>query len=485
MTNSGAYATIPVPISPGCAGAAVELGILGAALATGMLAFELGWLSPEQAAGGTALFLLCLDMLAWKRFDQGRHPCFLFLCILTLLQSGRALAYLFGQDAHPLRIAGVAPHPFDLTGGEAGTVLLCLSLSAFCIYAVCRWNYRPITPPSSLPVERYLPYLYLVFYGTLPIQLYKNYAYYQFIKHHGGYVYFWVHHADIVASVPLVVRALALLNGPAFLALFVFEKRKRWLYLTTIFYLASSIITLLTGFRGGVFALILVLWYVSRIKSSKKTKLLKVAALALILVVIGGMIKTIRENSEWSLADYAFAPFEFVRLEGDSIDVTSVAVKYDTIFGPYGLSYVWYDLQDAFVLRVQEDYIRGQRLPNDVTVFMNPVAFSRGKGEAGSYIAQMYLLGGVAGVTILSLFLGGGLHLLYRLSRRPRSLFIVASIMPVILLMPRGQLLDWASDLMKTGLIISILWCGWLLYCTIAWLIGRPIMRPQLTSEAR
>ena len=464
-------------------GAAFELSVLLILLGLGILAFELGWLLPAPAAAGAAIFLCCLDLLAWRNFDQGRHPCFLFLCVLTLLQSGRALAYLFGDGTQPLRIAGIAPQPFDLTHSEAGTVVLCLTLSALCIYGVCRWNYRSIAPPSNAPVARYLPFLYLVFYGTLPIQLYKNYSYYHFIQQHGGYLYFWTHHGDIVSSVPFIVRAIVLMNAPAFLAIFIFEQQKKWVYLATVAYFTTTIFTLLTGLRSSAFVLVLVLWYVAKIKSTKKSRMAALVALALLLVIVGGVIQTLREDEEASFSDYVFAPLEFVRLEGDSIDVTAATVKYDTTLAPYGLSYLWYDLQDAFALRSVHGYVKGERLPNDISVLLNPVAFSRGRGDAGSYIAQMYLLGGVAGVVVLSLLLGGGLHLLHRLSRDARSLFVVASILPVIILMPRGQLLDWASELLKTGILVTILWFGWLLYCTIMWLRGTPVLQDNVASS--
>jgi len=482
MNSSGLDTTESVPLSLAVPGAAIELCVLCTILGLGILAFEFGWLSPEQAAGSTAIFLLCLDVLAWRRFDQGRHPCFLFLCVLTLLQAGRSLAYLLGDGSHPLRIAGVVAHPFDLTRTEAGTVLLCLSLSALCIYAPCRWNYRRIPAPSAAPVARYLPFLYIVFYGTLPIQFYKNYSYYQFIQNHGGYLYFWTHHGAIASSVPLVVRAIALINAPAFLAIFVFERRRKWIYLATVSYLSSAVLTLLIGFRSGAFALVLVLWYVARIKSTRTTRLVVLAALAFALVLIGGLVQVVRENSEPEFSGYAFTPLEFMRLEGDSIDVTSVAVKYEKVLAPYALDYLWYDLQDAFVLRSVREYVKGQRLPNDVTVLLNPLAFSRGRGDAGSYLAQMYLLGGVAGVVVLSLLLGSGLHWLYRWSQDARSLFVVASIMPVIMLMPRGQLLDWASDLLKTSIFVAILWFGWLLYCTVLWLAGAPVLHGNDTA---
>ena len=468
-------------LSPFVPGAAIELCALLFLLGLGILAFQFDCFSAAQYGGSVAIFLCCLDLLAWFHFDRGRHPAFLFLCVLTLLQAGRSLAYILGDGSGLLRIAGIAPHPIDLMRSEAGTVLLCIAVSALCIYGVSRWNYRRIKPPSLEPVARYLPFLYIVYYGTLPIQLYKNYSYYSFIQQHGGYLYLWTNRGDIVTSVPFLVRAIVLLNAPAFLAIFVCEKRSKWLYLATISYFIASSFTLLIGYRSGVFALVLVLWYVARIKSAKKSKVMGLAALALLLVILGGVVQILREDSHATLADQVFAPIEFVRMQGNSIDVTAVAVKYRKILDPYALSYPLYDLRDAFVFTDLE-YARGQDLANDVSVLLNPIAFSRGLGVAGSYLAYMYLLGGIAGVVLLSLLLGGGLHVLYRFSRDARSLFVVASVLPAILLMPRGQLLGWASLVLKTGVSLVILWLGWRLYCAVQWLLAAPRVTSTTTD---
>jgi hypothetical protein len=151
------------------------------------------------------------------------------------------------------------------------------------------------------------------------------------------------------------------------------------------------------------------------------------------------------------------------------LDVTEVVVKYEARFAPHVASYLWNELQDAFVARDVRDYARGRRLSYDVTVFLNSTAFSRGMGTAGSYLAETYLLGGLAGVVVFSLLIGGGLHLLYRLSRNMVSLFVVAMMLPEVLLMPRGQLLDWLSVLLRSAISIGILALGWILYRSLIW----------------
>jgi hypothetical protein len=307
-----------------------------------------------------------------------------------------------------------------------------------------------------------------LFYATLPIQLFKNYRYYEYVQQHGGYLSFFINHGDIAASVPLFVRAIVLINLPAFVAIFIFERRKRYLYLATILYFAAASLVLLLGLRGGLFTLVLTLWYVASVKSTKRRRMVAVAALVFVLVLVGAVVGALREDPE-SLSTFAFAPIEFVTLQGNSLDVTEVAVKYRQVFAPYAASYLWTELKNAFVANDTTNYFRGRWLPFDVSVFLNRAAFELGSGTGGSYVAEAYVIGGLTGVVLISLLVGAGLHLLYRLSQNAIALFVVAMILPDVLGMPRGQLLDWLSVLMRSAISILILACGWLLYRTAIW----------------
>ncbi len=121
-------------------GGAVEvLGYL-ISIAAATVGFLMGWLSTNQAAVLTLFLLLSLLGLAWRRFDGGRHPCFFFLCMLTLFQAGRLLAYCAGDPADIFQITLMTAYPFDMSREVAGSVLLSIALSAICIYAPCRWN---------------------------------------------------------------------------------------------------------------------------------------------------------------------------------------------------------------------------------------------------------------------------------------------------------------------------------------------------------
>ena len=456
------------PISPSLPAATFEvLGYLGV-IGIGTLCFLLDWLQPNGAVVLVALLLGSLVVLSWKRFDQGRHPCFLFLSMLLLLQGGRLVTYCLGSEPDPLRIRVQTSYPFDISRGEAGVVLLCLALSAICIYAPCRWNYRRIAPPSDAKVRQYLPYLYLLFYGSLPVQVFKNYSYYQFAQEHGGYIYFWVNHGDFAASVGLWARLISLITLPAFVGIFVFETRKKFIYLATFCYFASSVLVLLMGSRMGPFGLVITLWYVAGIKSRKKSRMVPMLALALVLLLIGGVVQALREDSD-SVTTYALDPVMFVNLQGNSLDVTATAVKYRSIFAPYAGSYLWQELQNAFVPHDYQHYFRGRELSQDISVQLNAAAFAQGYGTAGSYLGEAYVIGGLAGVVMVSLLIGVGLQYLYHLSRNVLSLFLVVMLLPDVMGMPRGDLLDWLSVLFRTALFLVVLGLGWVLYRILIW----------------
>jgi hypothetical protein len=372
-------------------------------------------------------------------------------------------------------------HPFGLDRDEAGLVLLCLVLSAICIYIPCRWNYRPIRSFTDVATRRYLPYLYLVFYCTLPIQAFKNYRYYEYARGHGGYVLMYLNHGGLASSVPFFVRAISLITFPVFVAIFVFERNKRLLYIISALYFATAALVLLLGPRMGIFGLAITLWYVARVKNSKKTRIVALALIALLAIVAADLFQNLRDDPR-SISKYAFVPGQFLTLNFNSFDVTAVAVKYRHELGRYVYSYLLYELADAFVSPDVHAYFPGRRLSFDVTVLLNPIAFDQGYGTAGSYVAEAYLIGGVGTLIAISLLIGAGLHVLHLLSRNALSLFVVAMVLPDVLSMPRGQLLDWVSVLVRNGISVGLLVVGWKFYQVFAW--SKPSMRDQNPSLA-
>src|SRR5271167_1736848 len=131
------YRRLPIPA------AAFEVLIYLAVVAASSLAFLAGWMSVNAAVVLTVILLASLIVLSWVHLGQGRHPAFLFLCTLMLFQGGRLISYCLGVELEPMKVVAMESD-FVLTRNEQGIVLLCIALSAICIYAPCRWCYRPV-----------------------------------------------------------------------------------------------------------------------------------------------------------------------------------------------------------------------------------------------------------------------------------------------------------------------------------------------------
>ena len=436
----------------------------------GTLCFLLGWLSPNGACVLTVLLLSFLIVLAWKRFDQGRHPCFLFLCTLLFFQGGRLIGFCLGVTPDPFAIELFTPAPFSISREEAGIVLLAIVLSAICVYAPCRWNYRRIPPPGDQAVRRYLPYLYLVFFFTISAALVKNYLYFRYALDN-GYLAFFNDYYRLAATVPLPVRLIALLDLPVFIAIFVIEKRKKRLWTITALYFGVAGLYLATGSRGGTLSLALALWYVARIKSSKRTRILVPALLVAILICVAVAVDASRESAAGE-PYYILGPSEFIAQQGNSLNVTELAIKYKDLFGSHIGSYLFNDLWGAFVPSDISRYVPGGYLSWDMVVFLNPSIAGKGYGTGGSYLAEMYLLGGLGGVVVLSLLLGYGLNLIYACGSNAWALIVVALILPDVFMMPRGDNLAWSSTLMRNAILFCPLLAGWWLFSLLSSLRG-------------
>ncbi len=429
----------------------------------GTLCFLLDWLTPIAAAALTVILMGVLIVLAWNRFDQGRHPCFLFLCMLMFFQGGGLLAYCLGADNDPLRVQAMAPNPFYVSRNEIGVVLLSLALTAICIYAPCRWNYRRVDPPEDFEVRRYLPYLYLVFFAALPVQVFKNYRYYQYVQEQGGYAFIFVNHAALAATVPFLVRLIPLITFPAFVAIFVFERRKKYLFLVTVLYFLTASFILLLGSRMATFTLIVALWYVTRMKSSGPPRILRLALLVIALMVVANLINVARSGSDIEKVS-EIGPMAFIMQQGASLSVTEIAVKYREVFRPHIVSYLFHDMLAAFEVADASNFVVGRRFDADIAVFLSPQFYSFGYGIAAAYVAEAYVVGGLSGVVVLSLMIGGLLRLLHTYSRSAIGLFIVAMLLPEVVWMPRGSLLGWVSVSVRNAISILLVIGGWGVY---------------------
>lgn len=456
--------------------AAIEVVVYLALTASATFCFVMGWLSCEAAGVLTALLLVSLIVLAWKRFDGGRHPCFLFLCMLTLFQAGRLIAYCAGEITDIFRVTLMTAYQFDVSRNVSGMALLSLALSALCIYAPCRWiDLSPaVLPPRTGSCDRYLPYLYFLLCLTMPLQLFKNYRYYEYAQDHGGYLVFFVDHGGLAASIPLAVRATSLISLPAFIGIFVLERRTKFLWTAAMVYFMITAPILLIGSRGAIFSLTVSLWYLAKVKSGQHASLYRAGILAAMLVLAAGLIGSMRVDHRESRplsGPSQFIPTQgvsFLATQGVSFDVTEVAIAYRRHFAPYVISYLTTELRSAFVASDQTNYVLGRSFADDMSSFLNPTAYQFGFGSGSSYVAETYVVGGLGGVALISVFLGVLLHGMHRCARNSAGLFVVGMILPDVLWMARGGLLDWVSSAIRVGISILILLVGWNLFQAVA-----------------
>ena len=462
---STAAPSYPIPAYGSLRLPAAAFELLGylASVAVATLCFLAGWLQVNDAIVLTVVLLATLIVMSWIHLGQGRHPCFLFLCTLMLFQGGRLIAYCLGSIPDPFLVVVMVDTPFGISTNEAGIVLLCIALSAICIYAPCRWNYRRISPPTDVNVRQCLPYLYLVFFCSIPFLLYKNYLYYLYIRNNGWYTTFFNDYDRLAASVPLVVRVVALLTLPVLVTIFVFETRKKFLYTVVALFFCSSIVILLTGTRMGTFSLILSLWYVARIKSTQNARIWRLAVLAAGLVVVANLIGLARFGEDVE-GRSAIDPVAFTATQGVSIAVTEVAVAHRNLFQPFVVSYLLHELQIQLVSSDVSSYFRGRQFGFDVSVYLNPYMFENGFATSGAYVAEAYVIGGILGVIVISLLIGCGLRFLHACSSNAKMLVLVALVLPEVLLMPRGFLLGWGSALIRALVLLVPLALGWSVY---------------------
>lgn len=428
-----------------------------------VLFYTFRWLDIEHLGVAVLVQLLLLAALAWATLGEGRHPCFIFLCLLPLFQTGKLIASMMTSSIDPYQIVFLTPQPFTVSHDAQGTFLFALSLSAICIYAPCRWNYRFIATEEIPESSRRIAYLYAVFYGTLPFVILENSIYLHYANAHGGYLTLFVQRADLVASVPMPIRAISVFLTPAFLALFVLETRKARLYFTTTLYFLATSIFLLIGSRSGILTTILALWCVSRLKTPMTRSNLRAATITgTLLLLFAGALGTFRSNSDKE--DSAFSVSTFIAGQGTTMDVSQIAIQYRDRFSPYVFPYLLGEIGNAFMLRDQSNYSRGASFGDDVTVFLNPDAYDIGAGLGSSYLAEAYVAGAIPGVIVVSLLLGFALNGLYLSCSTRFGLLVSAVMLPSIFWMVRSGIFDWSSTLVRDSLLFLLLLIGWKIY---------------------
>jgi len=351
------------------------------------------------AFAGTAGLLLLLLVLSWARFDQGMHPVFLFLALLSLFQGGRLLAFcLPGLSFNPMSI-DLATQPFDILQQQQRLALFALALSAVCIYLPSRlFNLRL---QFRAPETGLVPYLLVIFLACFPFHVFKNYEYLMFVRSHGGYLAIFQsqEHLD---QAGLAVRVLSQLCSASFFAYFAMERPRLRLWIVTAAYCSVSVVELLIGLRGKVLLTLLGLLFLAKMKRGTRFRPLGLISVALVVSVLAQAAAIFRESkrADTTILD---APQALLRSQGVSIGVLESAIAYRDQFSKHNLSYLAHNLTLAFNEQDPKNEPLGRVFDDDLSYFLNPSGFRLGFGTGGSYLAEAWLFAGFAGIVLESL----------------------------------------------------------------------------------
>ena len=93
-------------------------------LTLGILLVVLNVLGIRGASLFCILFMVGLICAAWRNFDGGRHPCFLFLGLLFVFQCGRLSGFWTGFPDDPFMAGGTFPFSVSLLSQEITLLLI-------------------------------------------------------------------------------------------------------------------------------------------------------------------------------------------------------------------------------------------------------------------------------------------------------------------------------------------------------------------------
>lgn len=441
--------------------AAIESAAWMSAVALGACAVILGMISVRGASLLCMLILLGLIWSAWRNFDGGRHPCFLFLGMLFIFQCGRLPGFWTGLPRNPFAIDGLTY--FTISQSSQNLTLFLIVISALSVYIPCRFTYKKIVFEGGRE-QRWLKPLYALLTITIPFAAYKNYIYLEFVRTHGGYMAIYLDSHALLQSAGTAVRTLALIGTTVLLLLYTFERRRRRLKWLLLLYLLVSVLDLLIGLRGKFFVEIVVLWYIRNLKTGKKFNLAPLVSAAILVSLIAVLIASFRSDRAIKM----ISPLGFLSTQGVSLNVTEVAVADRHLFAGKSGTYLVNEVLLTFL--PGEPSLSGGIFDSAVSYYINPISASRGYGTGSTYLAEAYLIGAIPGVIIASILIGLMLSWLHGISGRWWGALLMLISLGWFIYMPRTGLLIPLAMTAKSLVVVAIISVLAVLMSSVLWI---------------
>lgn len=389
---------------------------------------------------------ITLTAANWYAHDGGRNPSFIFLALGCVFLGGRAFPVLFGGDSQIARIEFENVFEVDV---DTVLVLVPLVLVSFLLVHIgSLLSHRPkrILKPTLVEARIY----FVIFVILVPVYLYKNIYYFQYMVSHGGYLAIY-QGAEHLAEVGVFVRVGALLCLAAFTLYFFHETNpsKSRKALAIFFIVFAS--ELLVGLRGKFFVVLLVLLLFYKLRFGGKFSVRGLLALLMSVVAVAVVVEITREQKGAGAALYLLVMF--IIQQGVTAGVNLVVIENLQYFLPNGGSYLWHQFAAPFYTQLEVP--EGWFLANDISMLIMPNAYLLGFGTGSSYLAELLLLGGWVAVSVGSLAIGWLLGILRRFDQGVVGALVFWVVCGIVYY-PRTMLHDPVHNLMRYGVPILL-----------------------------
>lgn len=409
----------------------------------------------------TASLLLAVASIAiaianWHAHGGGRSPSFIFLVLGCVFLGSRTFPVLFGGDSQIARIEFESV--FDVS---VDTVIAFVPLVLASFFFVHIGSLLPRVHRATPATSRIDARIYLgIFVALLPAYLYKNIYYFNYITAHGGYLAIY-QGAEHLAGVGSIARAGALLCLAAFTLYFFHETDQKKSRRALIFFLVVFASELLIGLRGKFFVVSLVFFLYYKLRFGGRFSARGLAALVVGIIVIAVAVEISREQK--GAGSMLYLLLVFLLQQGVTAGVNLVVMENLSHFLPNAGSYFLHQFAAPFYTQLEVP--DGWFLANDISMLIMPNAYLLGFGTGSSYLAELLLLGGWAGVCAGSLAIGWLLGLLRRFDQGVVGALVFWVVCGIVYY-PRTMLHDPVHNLMRYGIPI-------LLIAGLCWLLRR------------
>ena len=431
------------------------------------------------------VLIVCFDLMtvfllirSWKRFHGGMHPCWLFLLAVGFFQCGALLGYLFGDTSDPFVVTMMFISPFSVAEPYKAETLLCIALSMVFVYLPCAYQVSPKVYSAAFSL-RFRQVIRWIFYVFLPFEFYKVWAYVRFTQSHGGYAANLLMNTELRDAAGMPVRLASFVCASAFYLLLLTENRMPVLKYVYVFYISALLLSLGIGDRGGVLTQFIMIWFVHKFKTGKSFKLVPMLIIGCLGAILSAFIGHVRSNEA---IEGSMNIVHFITGQGISLQVTELAVAEHDTFAPHAISYLLCG-SGLCPGEIQS----GQMLNRDVSEHLSSVRVEQGLGTGSSFVAEAFLLGGIAGVIIVSLCIGLALRLLHSVSDKKYGLAPTIMFLAAIVFMPRAEILSPVHSGLQIGVGMALVGAFAHFAARFFGFVAQPISRlpQQLRSSAQ